>query len=413
VAIGAAVLAALVLGLGLCAARADPGVATARIESGRFVRDVLATGTLQAVRSTPILVPADVEREQRVAALARDGARLQKGDVVVEFDPYQAARESADGRADLAAAAARITKIDAEGGRNARIHALDRDVAQDGLDRAETFQINDETLYSRHAIIESRLERSLLTTRAEAATEQLESSTKLYAADRAIGEIDAGKARVKVATAEKGLRALRILAPHDGLLVLIRNWRGETTFVGDSLWPGEKVAEIPDLSELEARVFVLEADALGLKPGLSASLVIDGHSGPEIPARVSRVEPLAKPRDRQSPVKYFETALSLDHTDASFMRPGQRIRARIVLEQAEAVIAIPRGALFEKDGRRLVYRREGAAFRPVDVTVGRNSLSRVVVESGLARGDVIALRDPTLAVRATPSAGESREGGER
>jgi hypothetical protein len=91
------------------------------------------------------------------------------------------------------------------------------------------------------------------------------------------------------------------------------------------------------------------------------------------------------------------------------MKPGQRVRAVVKLEEAQDVMAIPRGALFEKGGQRVVYRREGAAFLPVEVTVGRNSVSRIVVESGLHPGDRIALRDPSLK-RPTPGAGGAAVG---
>ncbi len=76
------------------------------------------------------------------------------------------------------------------------------------------------------------------------------------------------------------------------------------------------------------------------------------------------------------------------------MRPGQRVQADIRLEEAQDVIAIPRAALFEKDGRRLVYRQSSPRFTAVEVTVGPSSASRVVIEKGLAPGDRIALRDP-------------------
>jgi multidrug efflux pump subunit AcrA (membrane-fusion protein) len=225
----------------------------------------------------------------------------------------------------------------------------------------------------------------------------------LASAERSLGEIDAGKAQLKLAIAEKGLRSLRLVAPHDGLVVLERSWRGETTFVGDTLWPGQKIAELPELSQLEARVFVLEADGAGLKPGLSARVAIEGRPGEEHPATVSKVEPLAKTRDWQSPVKYFETVLSLARTDPSFMKPGQRVRAIVRLEEAKGVLAIPRGAVFDKDGKRVAYRREGASFVPVEVTIGRQSISRVVVDSGLRAGDRVALRDPTR----KPSSGQA------
>jgi HlyD family secretion protein len=372
------------------------GVATTEVHVGRFVREVIAGGTFKAVNATPIVAPLESGREQKIAVLARDGSILKAGDLVVEFDPWGAQKEAADGKADAAAAGAKIAKSQAEGGKNARSLTLDRDLAKDEQDRAETFQLTDSQIFSRNAIIESGLDRDLSRKKADVAGRKLDTSGKLSAADRALGEIEAGKARVKVAMAEKSLKALRIVAPHDGLLLLAKKeWTGEMPFVGDSVWPGQKIAEIPDLTNLEAKVFVLEADAAGLKAGLAARLSIEGRPGEEYAAKVSRVDPLAKPRERQSPVKYFETTLSLEKTDPALMKPGQRVRAVIALEEANGVIAIPRGALFEKDGKRVVYRLEGRAFVPVEVTVGANSVSRVVVEKGLRDGDRVALRDPS------------------
>jgi multidrug efflux pump subunit AcrA (membrane-fusion protein) len=384
----------------------SPSVATAEVRVGRFVRDVVAGGTFKAVRATPIVAPLESGREQKIAVLARDGSLLKAGDLVVEFDPWGAQKEAADGNADLSAADAKIAKSKAEAAKTARSLTLDRDLAREDLDRAETFHLTDRELYSKVAIIESALDRELFTNKADVARRKLATSSKLSAADHALGEIEAGKARVKVAMAVKSLQNLRIAAPHDGLLLLEKkDWAGALPFVGDSVWPGQKIGEIPDLSELEARVFVLEADAAGLKAGLHARVSIEGRPGEEYSAKVSRVDALAKPRERQSPVKYFETTLTLAKTDPALMKPGQRVRAVIELEAADGVIAIPRGALFERDGKRVVYRREGGGFVPVEVTVGRNSVSRVVVEKGLLDGDRIALRDPVRKESPTGASG--------
>jgi multidrug efflux pump subunit AcrA (membrane-fusion protein) len=392
--VGALLLLALA-GAGLVRSIDEAPVATFEVRPGRFVREVEARGTLKAVKATPVLVPPESGRAQKVAFLAKDGAFLKKGEVIVEFDPYDAQKEAADGQADLTAARAKIEKAKAEGTKNEKALGLDRDVAKQELDRAETYQLTDEGLFSRHQIIESQLDRDLFAARADVAGKKLDASGKLSSAERARGEIDAGQARLKVEVAEKGLKSLRIEAPHDGLLVLERNWRGETAFVGDTLWPGQKIAELPELSLLEARVFVLEADGAGLKTGLKARLAIEGRPGEEHEATVTKVEPLAKTRDYQSPVKYFEATLSLARTLPEIMKPGQRVRAVVRLEEAEGVIAIPRGAVFEKDGKRIVYRRTGGSFVPVEIAIARQSISRVVLDSGLAAGDAIALRDPT------------------
>ena len=404
---GALVLLLVAGGLGLLRSLDAAPIASFEVRRGRFVREVEARGSLKAVKATPIVVPPQTGRPQKIAALARDGALLHAGDVVVEFDPYDAEREAADGQADLSAAHARISKAGADGTKNERSIAIDRDLARDDLSRAETFKLTDEKLYSKHQIIESRLSRELAATKLDVSGRRLEASRQLSATDRALGEIDATKAKLKLDRARQSLGALRVLAPHDGLLVLERSWRGELPFVGDTLWPGQKVAELPDLSALEARVFVLEADGAGLKPGLPARIAIEGRPGDDHEARVARVEPLAKTTNWQSPVKYFEAVLALARTDASFMKPGQRVRALLRLEEADAVLAIPRAALFDKDGRRVVYRRQAGGFVPVEVKIGRQSVSQVVVDEGLQPGDVVALRDPTAKRGAPPAAGEA------
>jgi multidrug efflux pump subunit AcrA (membrane-fusion protein) len=98
----AAALGLLALvGAGFVSRVESDGVATFEVRPGRFVREVEARGSLKAVKATPILVPPESGRQQKVAFLAKDGAFVKTGETVVEFDPYDAQREAADGQADL------------------------------------------------------------------------------------------------------------------------------------------------------------------------------------------------------------------------------------------------------------------------------------------------------------------------
>ena len=51
--------------------------------------------------------------------------------------------------------------------------------------------------------------------------------------------------------------------------------------------------------------------------------------------------------------------------------------------------------MFEKNGKKLVYRRERGKFVAVPVDIASSSAGRVVVTRGLKDGDEIALVDPT------------------
>lgn len=367
--------------------------AVAEVHAGPFVRAVEAEGLLAAVQATPVVAPPASGRQQTIAWLAADGSRVRAGDVVVRFDPTDMNRELQDGRSDAEAARHKLARARVEGEAKSRGLTLDRDVAAEESAGADELAPRDPAIFSRHEILTSELERGLVETRRRAAESKLAASTGLADAQLGLAQVESDKAASAIGRAERGLHALEVRAPHDGLLLLTRDWRSDTVRVGETVWPGEKLAEIPDLRALQARVYVLEADAGGLEVGRRAQVRVEGSEAAPLTARVARVEALAKPRDRSSPVRYFETVLALDGQGRGF-KPGQRVRATLVLERLEGVITVPRAAVFERDGRRVVFVLDGARPRAAAVTVGRNSPSHVVIESGLVAGQRVLLRDP-------------------
>jgi multidrug resistance efflux pump len=160
------------------------------------------------------------------------------------------------------------------------------------------------------------------------------------------------------------------------------------------VWAGQRLASLPLLDEMEAEAFVLEADAGGLTPGVPATVVLESQPDVVYQAKIRLVDTLAKPRIRDVPINYFAVTLSLERTDKAHMKPGQRVRATLILDQKEA-LSVPRQAVFERDGRQVVYVLRGGRFEETGVKLGVSSPGLVVVESGIREGDRIALRDPT------------------
>ena len=60
-------------------------------------------------------------------------------------------------------------------------------------------------------------------------------------------------------------------------------------------------------------------------------------------------------------MKYFGVTIALDATDTTIMKPGQRVRATLVLDQEDAIV-VPRQAVFEKDGKPIVYKQSDTGF---------------------------------------------------
>jgi multidrug efflux pump subunit AcrA (membrane-fusion protein) len=363
------------------------------VAPGSFARRVKAEGNLKATKATPLVAPG-TDISLKIAWLMEDGSPVKKGDVVVRFDSTQTEKTLESGRSDRGTSIARTSKSEAESG--AAIRNLDRDGRQSHreLESARTFQGRDPEIFSRHAIIEADIDVSLAGSREQNAYGTKAKKEKLATADRDLLGIERRKADTKVSRAEREMLALAIVAPHDGFVVFQRDWRGELPAVGQTIWSGFKVAEIPDVSALAAEVWVLEADAGGLAPGQRATVVVESDPDASWAGNIERVDSVPKPRVKGVPVQYFGVTVVLDRVDPARMKPGQRVEAALALDARENALAVPRQAVFEREGKKIVWRRKGGAFEAVEVVLGPIALGTVVVVKGLKAGDVVALRDP-------------------
>ena len=385
-----------------CSHPADD-IATFKVEPITFARRVTAEGTLKAVKATPVGVPQNTTTPMKVSWIADDGALLRKGDVIVRFDEQEFEDLLLRGREDHSTATNKFEKADAESSATRTNLKRDARLAQSELEAAQRFKFDDAEIFSRYARIEAEVDQTLASSRKRHAEEVLGVRDNLARVERDLISIEDRRAGIKIKQAEEGLQALQVSAPHDGILVLLRNWRGDMPRVGDTMWRGQPIGEIPELTSMQAEVFVLEADAAGLAIDQKATLFLEADSHTQFKGKVKSVDKVARPRIPRQPVQYFGVTVELERTDQKLMKPGARVRATLEVENQSNAFAIPRQALFEKEGKKLVYRKKNDAFAPVEVTIGSSSAGRVVVTKGLAKGDEIALEDPTKDEDATKS----------
>jgi HlyD family secretion protein len=400
-----------------------PDVPVYTVTPGPFSRQVTAEGTLRPVKATPVTAPGE-GRSLLIAWMVEDGASVKKGDVVVRFDKVDATRALADGQDDERAAGARIEKEQrmigsavAERGRAAQLTKTE-------IVHARSLGKKDPRFFPRAEVIESEIDEGLLATRLEE-TEATQVAEKRLGKSRVeLLAVDRHKAELQRAEAQKTLASLEVRAPHDGMFLVARlGWSQRMLQTGDRAYPGMRVAEVATAERMEADVMVLEADAGGLSAGKRAEVVLEAQPDRVLPAKVKKVEPFPKTRHFEVPTQYFGAVLSLTG-DSSGLKPGQRLRATIVLDEVPSALSIPRQAVVTRASGAFVQRRQGeglhSGWQTVKVTLGAGTVGRVLVTSGLSAGDVIALRDPNRSADETIEAeanrrpaGGARRGGER
>lgn len=76
------------------------------------------------------------------------------------------------------------------------------------------------------------------------------------------------------------------------------------------------------------------------------------------------------------------------------LRPGLLADVEIIVEKIPNALHIPTQAVFEKEGKPVVYVKNGARFEPRFVKLAKRSESTMVIASGLKPGELIALSNP-------------------
>lgn len=405
-----AALVVLVLGLGGAAVLygvpdltpRPSQVPTTRPQRGEVAVEVHTLGDLRALRSVGLPAPP-VGGTLQLVTLLPSGTQVAEGTVVMTFDLEEQHYNLAQARSELLEAEQELVKLDAD----ARVQAADDQVAllkaRYALRRAELQVAGNEFV----GAIEARKNELAVeeTTRILA---QLEDDAQTHAAgteaSRAVLEERRQKARIAMQLAERNIESMTVRAPMDGLVVIKENRNATGGFFtmgmtlpdfreGDTVQPGTTVAEVVDIREMEVRAKVAETDRPSVGDGAAASVSIEAVPGATLAGSARGVGGLASSNFWDlSTARQFDAAFALDRS-VDTLRPGMTARVVVRGESLKDVVHLPRQVLFEKNGKPVVYVREGQGFTPVEVQVQRITESRVVLE-GLPEGAEVALANP-------------------
>lgn len=154
---------------------------------------------------------------------------------------------------------------------------------------------------------------------------------------------------------------------------------------------GTPILEVGDPAALEVVVDVLSFDAVKLHPDLPVRLT--GWGGPELAARVRRVEPVGFEDVSALGVEEQRVQVIVDLTESrdvwTNLGDGYRVDAAFILWQGENLLQVPASAVFSRDGKDWVFVVAEGVARLREITAGHSNGLMTVVESGLDDGEVV------------------------
>jgi HlyD family secretion protein len=377
-------------------------VPTTAVTKGEFIDYMQVRGEVKAVRSIPLTAPSSAG-DLQILELTKNGTNVKKGDVVVKFDPVPVQRTHAEKLSELKQAEEEIGKTEAQSRIQQQQAQQDLVKARYDVQRAELDAATQELL--------PRLEGEQKKVALASARERLREAERKLKAMRDVASAEVAskrqkrdKARLDVQQAERQLGALQLVTPVDGVVAIMPNWRAccppPEFKAGDRAWPGQIIADVPDLATMRVTARLEEAERGRMQPGQQVVVRADAVPDRELTGRIGDISTLARiDFSNWPPQRNFDLVVQLDQTDPR-LRPGMTTTVRVAVDRVPDAVLIPVRAVFEKNGRSVAYvARPRGGWDERIVQIARRGQEQLVVTDGVKPDERVALKDPIPVVK--------------
>ena len=308
-----------------CSGAAPPKYEFSKIDKGRIVAKVTATGTLSA----HVTVQVGAQVSGRIQELMVDfNDTVKKGQVLAKIDPqlFQAALEQA--KANDAAAKAQLAK--------AKVMAVDAD---------------------RQARRAQELGAQKLIAQADLDTAQANADSARAQVDAAAAQAEQTKANLH--QAEVNLAYTTIASPIDGTVITRNVDVGQT--VAAALQAPTLFVIAEDLRRMQVDTSVAEADVGKLEAGMPVTFVVDAYPQEKFKGTVRQIR--FSPQTVQNVVTY-DAVIDVVNEELK-LRPGMTANVTFVSAERTDVLRVPNAALrFRPPPELLSMGRDGGNGKP-------------------------------------------------
>jgi hypothetical protein len=368
---------------------------TAQAKQGEFLVLVRCRGEIKARRSRQVTAPANVP-DLKIVWQVAPGTLVKKDDVIVRFDPSGAKRSLEEKSAVLRQAQAALDQAVAQARINGEQDRLDLKETSYQVERAR-LDVAKAEIVSRLQAEESRIDLGMAEQRRSVKQAQVDLNQASEAAKIASLARVRDKAKDEVDLFASRLAQMELKAPSGGLLQFMPNyaqgWMNAKPFkVGDSVWPGAILAELPELESLEMEGKIEEVDRARIAQNQPVRIRVDSLPELALDGAVTELSPMTVMSYEWPPVRTFRAWARMEEPDER-LRPSMNGRMDVVIERLPDAISVPAKALFTSHGKPVVYVAGRGAYRPVEVEVIARNPDEIAIK-GIAPGTQVLLVEP-------------------
>src|SRR5262249_25289622 len=277
----------------------------------------------------------------QIVNLVAEGKQVKAGEQLITFDAQKIRVDLQRFQNELDQANKELektrTQIDLE-----RQELLSRlAAAENNYEKLKLKQTRNLQVEALNMVEEDRLALVQARREVEAIKELLEWHKKSSEATYQIIVSKKMRAENKVNEIKKGMENFQAKADRDGVVIYKTKWNGDKFRVGESVWMGQTLLEIPDLKTIIAEAYVPEVDIGKLKPGQRVEIKIDAFPDKVYLGSIKSIGTLVRPKAWDIPNKILDIQINFDQLDISLMRPAMSVKAKVLTSSIENCLAVP------------------------------------------------------------------------
>jgi HlyD family secretion protein len=290
------------------------------------VRLFTESGELMAVRNTAVSMPRFRRSygEPQITWLEEEGKVVEQGDTVALIDAAEVLKAL-----DIKESELEISMADLSNSKiiqAVEIHKLESDLkhALSRLRQAEidTQRVAYESISSKESA-QLKLESEKISY--EKSRRKVISTMLLQEQDLIIQRIRINQTSRDVEVAKQTLENFIIRAPAPGMIV--HSWNRSTRSkvqVGDKLYWGRPIVQLPDLTRMKASTSVNETDISRVFVGQKVRVRLDAYPRVPFDAEIVWISSACHKKDRDSKIKVFDAEVLLTGND-KILKPGMTV----------------------------------------------------------------------------------------
>lgn len=326
----------------------------------------------------------------QLVSIIQEGRNVKKGEVLLMFDAQRVNEDMMRFQNELDQASKELEKTTAQVSLERQELTAKLAEAENNYEKLKLKQRVSSDVEASRNIELDQLGVEQARREVEALKERIEWHKKSSDAVQNIIASRKARAENKVAQINQGRENFQAKADRDGVVVYKTKWNGEKFQVGENVWSGQPIIDMPDLKTIRAEAFVPEVDIGKIKLDQRAEITIDAFPGKTYTGKVKKMDTLVRQKAWDIQNKILSVEVELDQLDTNLMRPAMGIKTKIETGALTNCLFIPLKAVKTTEAGTLVKVRTQTGWREQAVRLGEANATDVVILEGLKAGDQVA-----------------------